>query len=114
GTIYSAPAAQSLPPARHVETDFQGKRVYLALPLRAADGVEVAEADKAGRRFRTATTQARNNAQADRPPADILVGDLNVSLVVDGEPLDELVFVPVAEIEAVDAQKQVTLDDSFI
>lgn len=114
GTIYSAPAAHPLPQPRHVETDFQGKRVYLALPLRAADGMEVAEADKTDHRFRTATTQARNNAQADRPAVDILVGDLNVRLVVEGESLDELVFVPVAEIEAVDAQEQVTLDDSFI
>lgn len=114
GTIYSAPAAQPLPRARHVETDFQGKRVFLALPLRAADGVEVAETDKAHHRFRTATTQARNNTQADRPAADILVGDLNVRLVVEGESLAELVLLPVAEIEAVDAQGQVTLDDGFI
>lgn len=114
GTIYSAPSAQPLPPARHVDPDFPGKQVYLALPLRNAEGTEVAENGETHYRFTRIETQARNNAQSDRPPADIVVGNLNVRLVLEGEPLDELVHVPVAEIESVGAQGQIVLSDTFI
>lgn len=114
GTVYSAPNGQPLPKPRHLTPDHHGKKVYLALPLRAADGIEVAENGSAEYRFSKANSQIRDNARADRPPVDILVGTLNARLVIEGEPLDELVAIPVAEIESVDTQEHVALSDSFI
>lgn len=114
GTVYSAPAGQPLPQARRIAPENQGKTVFLALPLRAPGGAEVAETDADGRRFRMTTATVRDTAQTDRPAADIVVGALNVRLVIEGEALDELVLIPIAEIEAVDAQGQITLSSSFI
>ena len=74
GTIYAAPAAQPLPKARRILPDGQGKRVYLALPMKAAGGIEVAEGASADQRFSKTTADVRNNAQSDRPPAGIFVG----------------------------------------
>lgn len=114
GTAFTAPSVQPLPAARRLEPDAQGKKLYLALPLRGAGGIEVAETEAENYRFRKSTTAARNSAQADRPPADILVGTLNVRLVIDGDNFDELVLLPIAEIDAVDAQGQITLSDTYI
>src|SRR4051794_33913275 len=43
GSVYCAPTAQPLPPARQVATEFQGRNILLALPLRAADSVDVTD-----------------------------------------------------------------------
>lgn len=114
GTIYSAPGAQPLPQARRLTTEHQGKRVYLAVPLRTAGGIEVADANGTSQRFRKATTEVRDTALSDRPPADIFVGTLNVRIIIEGESLDELVHVAIAEVEAVDSQGQITLSETFI
>ncbi|MFS8113854.1 type VI secretion system baseplate subunit TssK [Rhizobium jaguaris] len=114
GTVYAAPAAQPLPPARHLTTDFQGKRLFMAAPLRAPGGIDVADNDNPTHRFRRVATELRDSAKADRPPADIYLAALNARLVIEGESLDELVYIPIAEIDAVDAQGQVTLSETFI
>ena len=114
GTVYKAPEMQALPPARQVTTEYQGRILYLGLPLKSAGGLEVAENGGGLQRFLKTTMPARNNAQSDRPPADILIGGLNVRLVMDGENMDELVLLPVAEIDAVDAQGHIALSDTYI
>jgi len=114
GTVYSAPASQPLPQARQVGTEAQGKRIHLALPLNAADAVDVTEREGAASRLRKTRAELRDNSIANRPPVEIDIGVLNARLVFDGEALDELVHLPIAEIETVDLQGQVRLSDSFI
>lgn len=114
GSVYSAPAAQPLPPARQVTTEFQGRTMLLALPLRTADAVDVTEKEGAAGRYRKIRTEVRDNATANRPPVGVEVGVLNARLMFDNEPLDELVHLPVAEIENVDLQGQVRLSETFI
>ncbi|MGX5851229.1 type VI secretion system baseplate subunit TssK [Mesorhizobium sp. PL10] len=114
GTIYSAPAAQPPPPARHISADGQGKRIYLAVPVRAVGGMEVSEGVSADQRFSKTATDVRNNAQSDRPPAGIFVATLNMRVVIEGEPLDGMVFAPIVEVEAVDSQGRITLSETFI
>jgi type VI secretion system protein ImpJ len=113
GSIFAAPAVQPLPPARLITSEAQGKRVHLALPLRAVDAIEVSE-DGGSQRLRRARAEVRDNATANRPPTEIEVGQLNARLIIDGESLDEHAFLAVAEIENVDIQGQVRLSDSFI
>ncbi|WP_117190039.1 type VI secretion system baseplate subunit TssK [Rhizobium terrae] len=114
GTLYSAPGPQPLPPAIHVPPGAQGKRVFLALPIRAPGASEVAEGASMAQRFRNTTVRVTDNAQAGRPPAEIGVGTLNVRIVIEGEKLDELTYLPVGEIDAVGALGQVTLTESYI
>lgn len=114
GTVYCAPGPQPLAPAIHVPAGSQGKRIYLALPIRAPGGTEVADGDGGGQRFRKSPVPVVDNARPGRPPADITVGILNARLIIDGDRLDELTFVPLAEIESVGALGQVTLTETFI
>ena len=114
GTIYIAPAAQPLPSARRLTAEHQGKKVYIAVPLRTTGGIEVALANGADQRLKRASTEVRDTATSDRPPADILIGTLNIRLVIEGESLDELVHMAIAEIEAIDSQGLITLSETFI
>lgn len=114
GTLYAAPSAHVLPTARKITSEHQGGKIWLALPLRGVGGLEVTENNGFDHRFKKASTGARNNAQSDRPAIDIFVGSLNVRIVLEGEPLDELVAVQIAEVEAVDSHGLVTLSQSYI
>src|SRR5262249_31141936 len=112
GTIYNAPGAQPLPPARRLTPEHQGKRLYLAVPIRTAAGVEVTESNGAAQRFRRTSTEVRDTATADRPSADILVGMLNVR-VGKGERGAGLVAVQTAELGGVDWAGKITLRETF-
>jgi type VI secretion system protein ImpJ len=114
GTLFIAPGAQPLPQAVHVPPGSQGKRVFLALPIRAPGASEVAEGAGMAQRFRNTAVRVIDNAQASRPPAEIGVGTLNVRIVLEGEKLDELTYLPIGEIEAVGALGQVTLTETYI
>lgn len=114
GTVFCAPGPQPLPQAVHVPPGSQGKRVFLALPTRAPGASEVAEGAGMAQRFRNVPIRVVDNAQANRPPAEIGIGVLNVRIVLEGERLDELTFMPVGEIEAVGALGQINLTGSYI
>ncbi|WP_105437015.1 type VI secretion system baseplate subunit TssK [Neorhizobium sp. T25_13] len=114
GTLFIAPGAQPLPQAVHVPPGSQGKRVFLALPIRAPGASEVAEGAGMTQRFRNTAVRVIDNAQANRPPAEIGVGTLNVRIVLEGEKLDELTYLPIGEIETVGALSQVTLTETYI
>ncbi|MDL2408862.1 type VI secretion system baseplate subunit TssK [Rhizobium calliandrae] len=114
GTLYDAPGPQPVPQAVHIPPRAQGKRVFLALPLSAPGTIEVAEGASMAQRFRNTMVQVTDNAQAGRPPAEIGIGTLNVRIVIEGERLDELTYLPIGEIESVGALGQVTLTESYI
>lgn len=114
GTIYAAPSSQSLPAAIAVSPDHQGKTICLAIPMRNGGELEVAETAGATQRYTKKTTETQNNAQPDRPAAEIAVGELNVRLVVEGEQTDEMIALPFAQVENVDAQGQITLSKTYI
>ncbi|WP_105403551.1 type VI secretion system baseplate subunit TssK [Neorhizobium sp. T7_12] len=114
GTLFIAPGPQPLPQAVHVPPGSQGKRVFLALPIRAPGASEVAEGAGMTQRFRNTAVRVIDNAQANRPSAEIGVGTLNVRIVLEGEKLDELTYLPIGEIETVGALGQVTLTETYI
>lgn len=114
GTPYSAPDCDPLPRARQVLPAAEGKRIFLTAALRSADGPEVAQGDAGSRRFARATVITRDSVSADRPAVEIEVGALTVGIVFEGESLDDMVALPIAEVEAVGPQGQVTLSESFV
>jgi len=114
GTVIDAPSAQVLPSARHISADAQGKLVYIGLSIRSPGSIDVAEGEGKLYRYRKVSVEVRDSSVANRPAVDIDVGSLNGRIILEGEPLDDLVYLPIAEIEAVDAQGQVRLSESFI
>jgi type VI secretion system protein ImpJ len=113
GTAYSAPACEPLPAARQITEAAQGKRIYLALPLKTG-GSETADPETGNGRYRKTTVAVADSAGTDRPAAEIVVATLDARIVVEGESLDGLVCVPIAEIEKISAQGPVALSGTFI
>jgi type VI secretion system protein ImpJ len=114
GTVYSVPSSQDPPGALSVKPEHRGSRIYLELPLRGHGGLEVSETGQTEQRYVRKTTQARDGSQSDGQVTEIVVGNLNVRISLEHELSDEMIALPVAEIESVGALGQVTLSETFI
>lgn len=106
GTPVLAPIEDLPPPGRAIPPEAAGRRVLLAVPARVGDGPEET-------RYEPRTQPARDTT-GTAPLADITVGLPRLSLVLEGEPLDDLVAMPVARIARIDASGAVALDEGFI
>lgn len=111
GSVFSSPSVVS---SRQIVPEHQGKKMYLALPLKAFGGLDVSDTGTSEHRYSRQSTIAQNNTDGDRPSANIEIASLNPRLVIEGESLDETTSVPIAEIESVDAHGAVTLSDDFV
>ena len=106
GTPVLAPIEDPPPPARAVPADAAGRRVMLAVPARTGDGPETT-------RFEPRTQPARDTT-GEAPLADITIGLPRLTLVLEGEPLDDLIAMPIARIARIEANGTVVLDEGFI
>lgn len=114
GTVFSTAKNGTIASARQVTVDDQGKKVYLALPLKSAGQLELGETEKELRRYSKRATNARNTNEGDKPEANIAVGALTARLVLEGDSLDETAHLPIAEIDTVSTQGEVKLSETFI
>lgn len=114
GTVFSTEQTHVVAGARQISPEHQGKKLFLALPLRASGGLEVGDGAQSGRRYVRQSTETQNNTESEKPRASIAIGALTARLVIEGESLDETTSIPIAEIEAVDAQGGVQLSETFV
>lgn len=114
GTVFSTGKNGVIASARQVTVDDQGKKIYLALPLRSSGQLELGETHQEMRRYTKRATNARNINEADKPEASIAVGALTARLVLEGETLDETAHLPIAEIDSVSTQGEIKLSETFI
>jgi len=114
GTSFSTEKNGVISSARQITVDDQGKRVFLALPLKSAGQLELGDDEKTHRRFSRRSSEVRNTNEADKPQAAIAVGALTARIVLEGENLDETAHIPIAEIETVSTQGQIKLSETFI
>ncbi|MEO9527448.1 type VI secretion system baseplate subunit TssK [Roseibium sp.] len=114
GSVFSTAKNGMIASARQITVDDQGKKVYLALPLRSSGQLELGESHQEMRRYLKRATNVRNSNEADKPEASIAVGALTARLVLEGESLDETAHLAIAEIDTVSTQGEVTLSESFI
>ena len=114
GSVFSTAKNGVISTARQITVDDQGKKVFLALPLKSAGQVELSDTGQNSRRYSRKTSDVRNTNEADRPQAAIAVGALTARIVLEGESLDETTHLPVAEIETVSTQGEIKLSTSFI
>lgn len=113
GTVYAAPQAVPPPPMRHIAPNSQGRKVFLAVPARSPGNQETGGPGDSSR-LRKLPQSATDTTAQGRQAVEITVGVPNVRLVIEGESLDELVAIPVAEIESVGATGQITLSSTYI
>ncbi|WP_428526683.1 type VI secretion system baseplate subunit TssK [Roseibium sp.] len=114
GSVFNTSLLHKVAGAREITSEHQGKKIYLAVPLKSVGGLEVGDEAQGKQRYTRHMSEARNTAEADRPPANIAVGTLTARLILEGESLDETANLPIAEIEGVDAQGAVQLSGTFI
>jgi type VI secretion system protein ImpJ len=114
GTVFSTTKNGTIASARQLTVDDQGKKVYLALPLKSAGQLELGETEKELRRYSRRATNARNTNEGDKPEANIAVGALTARLVLEGDSLDETAHLPIAEIDTVSTQGEIKLSETFI
>jgi type VI secretion system protein ImpJ len=115
GTPVQAPAWDDLPAPRGIPPETVGRLVKLAVPARAGDGAEVqqTEPSRAGGRY-VARSQPARDTTGNAPAADLPVGMPALRLLLEGEPEDDLVCLPVARVAQVDPSGAVTLDASYV
>ncbi|WP_157739022.1 type VI secretion system baseplate subunit TssK [Labrenzia sp. VG12] len=114
GTVFSTARNGLVAKARQITVDDQGKKVFLALPLRSAGQIELGDSETDLRRYSRRATNVRNTNEADKPEASIGVGALTGRLLLEGENLDETAHLPIAEIDTVSTQGEIKLSDTFI
>ncbi len=107
GTVIESATGLAIAP-RAIPADTRNVLVKLALGLRPSDGGE------AGGRYHPVEQMARDIAAPERQPVGLTVGRLAVRLLLEGEPEDGLVTLPVARIVEVDAAGAVRLDEDYI
>lgn len=114
GTVIVLPEAAPEPPARAIGEAQQNKLVRLAVPVRATDAPDVADAVEADRRYVRHVQTIRDTSNADRPSQQIEVANLGVRILFEDEPEDDLVSLPLARVAAIEAGGAVSLSESFI
>jgi len=114
GTVLDLPSQSALPMARSAPPTLRNALVKLAIPARQLDGAEVAGEGGSVRRFRLGEQAARDTTSPERPANPLKVGSLNLSLLFEGEPEDNLVTLPIARIEEVDPAGAIKLSARYI
>ena len=115
GSVLSIPADIEPPPLRDLPADTRGRLVKLALPARRGDALEAADAEP-GRslRYRPADLEVRDSTSPARELAMLRVAVPRVFLLLDGEDESDLVTLPLARVEQVDASGGVQLAPTFV
>lgn len=114
GSVIDIPGQMPAPAPRRIPPTQKHALVYLAIPARARDAAEITEPGAAMRRFNALQQPLRDTSAPDREPTEIKLGQLNASLVLEGEPVDGFVLLPVARVAEVTAAGEVKLSPTYI
>lgn len=109
GMIVDMPGGDALPAPLGIPADAEGKLIKLALPMERPGQSELG----ANARFSQERQLVRDSAGGDRE-AELVIGRPNFRLIVEGQPEDELLSLPIARIRAIEASGAVTLSTRFI
>ncbi len=116
GTPVEIPSHGHSVSPRDIPTRFANGRVYLAVPVRSSDGPEI-DPEGDGRivpRYLAVDRSLRNSTERTSSEIDVRVGVPNLRLLLEGEPADDLVLLPIARVRERAADGGVTLDDEFL
>ena len=116
GTPVEVPSHGLTLAPRDIPTNFANRRVFLALPARSGDGPEI-DPENDGRidpRFRTAGRSLRSSTERTSTEIDVQVAIPNLRLVLEGEPVDDLVLLAIARVKERSPDGAVVLDDGFL
>lgn len=116
GTVFNLPQDDDLPLPLEVPTDEKDSVVFLALPLRRPDAVEVdsEQFPDAMARYRLSERAARDHNSGADGRYDVQIGSLKPRLMCESQERSGYVCLGVARILEVRADKTVILDHQYI
>lgn len=116
GTPINVPDDDDPPLTLEVPENTHNAIVYLALPLKRRDAIEVdsGENQKSLARFIPEEYEVRNNSSIDTETVPVQVAKLRLRLMLDTEDLSAYACMAVARIIECRTDKQIILDDKFI
>ncbi|MCK8784374.1 type VI secretion system baseplate subunit TssK [Roseomonas sp. NAR14] len=110
GTPVLAPDRDPLPPPRLVTPDAAGRLVKLAVPARASDEPEL---DPAHGRYRRHMQPVRD-VTGQAPTAELPVALPRLGLLLEGEPEDDRITMPLARVARIEASGAAVLDAAYV
>ena len=116
GTPINVPDDDDTPLTLEVPENTLNTIVYLALPLKRRDAIEVDSGDnqKSLARFTSEEYEVRNNSSVDSETVPVQVAKLRFKLMLESEDLSAYTYIAVARIIEIRSDKQIVLDDKFI
>jgi type VI secretion system protein ImpJ len=113
GTPFSLPGETDHPPPLEVPDSARNVLVYLALPIRQAGAVEVADAATEGR-YAARPFEAYDTHSASPQPAELQIGRLRLRYLLDTDERTGYLCIGLARVTEVTADRRVILDERWI
>ncbi len=113
GTPFTLPGEADHPAPLDMPDGARNVLVYLALPIRQAGGVEVADASTEGR-YSLKPFEAYDTQSASPTPAELMVGRLRMRYMLETEERAGYLCIPLARVTEVTADRRVVLDERWI
>ena len=113
GTPFALPGETDHPPPLELPETARNVLVYLALPIRQAGAVEVADASTEGR-YHAHPFEAYDTHSASPQPAELQIGRLRLRYLLETDERTGYLCIGLARITEVTADRRVMLDDRWI
>ena len=116
GTVFRVPQAEDHPPALIVPEGIKDCVIYLSVPQRRRDTLEVdmTGAELSAARLRPAELEVTDTMGRDRTPATLAVGKLRLQFALAVDDLSDRLAIPIARVIEVRSDREVVLDKGFI
>ena len=113
GTPFALPGETDHPPPLELPETARNVLVYLALPIRQAGAVEVADAATEGR-YSAHPFEAYDTHSASPQPAELQIGRLRLRYLLETDERTGYLCIGLARITEVTADRRVVLDDRWV
>ena len=113
GTPFTLPGETDHPPPLELPDSARNVLVYLALPVRQAGAVEVADSATEGR-YTAKPFEAYDTHSASPQPAELQVGRLRLRYLTETDERTGYLSIPLARVTEVTADRRIILDDRWM
>jgi type VI secretion system protein ImpJ len=113
GTPFSLPGETDHPPPLELPDSARNVLVYLALPVRQAGAVEVADSATEGR-YSAYPFEAYDTHSASPQPAELLVGRLRLRYLLETDERTGYLCIGLARVTEVTADRRIILDERWM
>ncbi|MGE4047691.1 MAG: type VI secretion system baseplate subunit TssK [Acetobacteraceae bacterium] len=114
GTPFSVPGETDHPVPLDLPEGTRDTIVYLAVPIRQAGAMEVAQGDAEEGRYAVRGFEAYDTHSAAPQPADLLIGRLRLRYMLGTDDLSGFLCIGIARVTEVTSDRRVILDDRWV